>query len=203
MKKLIFLALAILFIGPVFSQDFTKVVNAKLIHWYGLDFTKAKMIGSIGFTKPDIICNRYVHEKWNGLVFSEPEKYDIGKLTGGKEINIHLDYILKRNSLVIQDNLIINENYEITKSDVQEILNEYPDEDGLGLVFVIESFNKLNDTANIWVTFFDTKTKEIFKIQKYTSEPGGFGVLNYWLGGVYDTCKQLKKDYKQWEKGIS
>lgn len=202
MKKLL-ITLSILFLFKIgFSQNFARVLNTKELNWYGVDFTEAKMIGSIGFTNPDVICDRYIHNKWNGIVFSEPEKYDIGKFTGGKEINIHLDFILERNSEVTTENLIINENYEINLVKIEELLKEYPVKEGIGLVFIVESFNKLNDTANIWVTFFDNSSKEILKTQKYTSEPGGFGVLNYWLGGVYDTCKQLKRDYRKWERDM-
>lgn len=203
MKNLL-ITLSILTLCKIgFGQNFVEVLQANELNWYGIDFTKAKMIGSIGFTNPDVICNRYIHNKWNGIVFSEPEKYDISKFIGGKEINIHLDFILERNSQVTTDNLIINEDYEIEPDKILELLKEYPVKGGVGLVFIVESFNKLNDTANIWVTFFDNNSKKILKTQKYSSEPGGFGVLNYWLGGVYNTCKQLKKDYKKWERDLS
>ena len=198
MRKLLLITFVIFFTNQLYSQNQEKIKQANEIHWYGLDFTKAKMIGSIGFTHPDIICDRYIKNKWNGIVFSEPEKYDISKITGGKDIKIHLDYILERNSIVTTENLIINENYEITNEQVQKIINEYPQDNGLGLVFIVESFNKLQDKANIWVTFFDTDSKEILKTKRYASDAGGFGVLNFWLGGVYKACKELKKDYKKW-----
>jgi hypothetical protein len=199
MKKLIFIFIVILSVNNIiYSQNIDKIKQAKEIHWYGLDFTKAKMIGSIGFTHPDIICDRYIKNKWNGIMFAESEKYDVNKVTKGKNVKIHLDYILKRNSVITTENLIINENYEITEVDVQELINAYPNDTGLGLVFIVESFNKLQETANIWVTFFDTNSKEILKTKKYSTEGGGFGVLNFWLGGVYDTFKELKKDYKKW-----
>lgn len=198
MRKLLLFTLVLLFTTQLYSQNQEKIKQADEIHWYGLDFTKAKMIGSIGFTHPDIICDRYIKNKWNGIVFSEPDKYNIGKFTGSKNVNIHLDYILERNSVVTTDNLIINEDYSLNKDQVKEMINTYPDNEGVGLVFIVESFNKLEDKANIWITFFDTETKEILKTKKYSTDAGGFGVLNFWLGGVYKACKELKKDYRKW-----
>jgi len=156
------------------------------------------MIGSMGFTNPYVVCDRYIKEKWNAAIFREHEKYNISKFTGSKEVKQHYNFILEQNSTVTSENLVINDDYEIDQEIVQGIINEYPTDDGLGLVFIIESFNKFNDSANIWITFFDTNSKKILKTKKYSGRAGGFSVLNFWLGGVYDVCKQLRKDYKRW-----
>lgn len=201
MKKLLLVIITLFMAGSGFSKGLKDVVNANEIHWFGVDFTNAKMIGSTGFTHPDIICNRYIKEKWNTYVFNEKDKYDIGKFLKGKEVIPHLDFILERNSVVSTDYLIINKDYQIEHSDIKNTIREYnTQERGIGLVFIVESFNKLEEKSNIWVTFFDTATNEIIYTQEYEVKPGGFGVLNYWLRGVYNTCKELKKDYRKWHR---
>ncbi|MDY6801069.1 MAG: hypothetical protein SVU94_07570 [Bacteroidota bacterium] len=204
MKNLLFAIITLFIYGSGFSKDLKDVVNANEIHWFGVDFTNAKMIGSTGFTHPDIICNRYIKEKWNTYVFNERDKYDIGKFLEGKEVIPHLDFILERNSVVTTDNLIIDKDYQIEYSDIKKTIQEYnTQEQGIGLVFIVESFNKLEEKANIWVTFFDTRTNELLYTQEYKVKPGGFGVLNYWLRGVYNTCKELRKDYRKWNREFS
>jgi len=204
MKNLFLAVITLLISGSGFSKGLNDVVHANEIHWFGVDFTNAKMIGSTGFTHPDIICDRYIKEKWNTYVFNERDKYDIGKFLKGKEVIPHLDFILERNSVVSTDNLIINKDYQIEHSDIRKTIREYNTQvRGIGLVFIVESFNKLEEKANIWVTFFDTATNEIIYTQEYEVKPGGFGVLNYWLGGIYNACKELKKDYRKWDRDFN
>lgn len=204
MNKLIATLSILFFCNIGFSQDLNSVVNADKIHWFGVDFTNAKMIGTPGFTNPDVICERYIQKKWNTYVFFENEKYDMSKFLKGKPVEPHLKFILDRNSVVTTDGLIINDDHQISKTDIQNTINQYNiNKNGVGLVFVVESFNKLNESANIWVTFFDMSTKNILYTNEYIVEPGGFGVLNYWLGSIYQTCKELKKDYRKWERDYS
>ncbi len=199
MKNLLLVTITLFISGSGFSKGLEDVVNANEIHWFGVDFTNARMIGSTGFTHPDIICNRYIKKKWNTYVFNERDKYDIGKFLKGKEVIPHLDFILERNSKVTTDNLIINKDYQIEHSDIKKTIKEYnTQERGIGLVFIVESFNKLEETASIWVTFFDIPTNKLIYTQEYEVKPGGFGVLNYWLRGTYNTCKELRKDYRKW-----
>ncbi|MEE4196778.1 MAG: hypothetical protein V2I54_03975 [Bacteroidales bacterium] len=204
MRSILITFFLLFILNSGFTKNLNDVVYANEIHWYGVDFTNAKMIGSTGFTHPDIICDRYIKEKWNTYVFNEKDKYDIGKFLKGKEVVNHLDFILERNSVITTDNLIINHDHQIEQSAIKNTITSYnTNERGIGLVFIVESFNKLEESASIWVTFFDIHTNELIYTREYEVEPGGFGVLNYWLGSIYETCKQLRKDYRKWHREFS
>ncbi|MFO7827454.1 MAG: hypothetical protein R6V23_02425 [Bacteroidales bacterium] len=204
MRSLLFTIISLFILNTAFANGLSDVVNSDEIHWYGVDFTNAKMIGSIGFTHPDIICDRYIKKKWNTYVFLEDHKYDISKFLKGKEVVPHMDFMLEGNSVITTDNLIINNDHQIAFADVKNTIEDYDTQDnGIGLVFIVESFNKLEETASIWVTFFNTRTNEVLYTEEYVVEPGGFGVLNYWLGSIYETCKQLRRDYRKWHREFS
>jgi hypothetical protein len=47
--------------------------------FYGLDFSKIKMIGSEGFTNPTDIVDRFFFE-WNNMMFDEKSKYNVKKV---------------------------------------------------------------------------------------------------------------------------
>ena len=113
MRSILITFFLLFILNSGFTKNLNDVVYANEIHWYGDDFTNAKMIGSTGFTHPDIICDRYIKKKWNTYVFNEKDKYDIGKFLKGKEVVNHLDFILERNSVITTDNLIINHDHQI------------------------------------------------------------------------------------------
>lgn len=185
------------------GQNMSKVIATQEFNWYGLDFSRAKMIGSQGFIDPDAVVNKYIHGVWNNVIKGEFKKYDPGKQLD-KTANIYMDVCNKRNKLVKEEGLIIDEDYNLLPKDIQSIVNEYPKKsDGdMGLVFIVESFNKTDEKGYIWLTFFDEKTGEIFVTERVEGKAGGFGFRNYWLGAVYNVLKNTKKLYKGWVKNF-
>lgn len=177
-----------------------KALSSSEVVWYGLDFTKARMIGSLGFTDPDDIADRFL-KNWNQLIISENEKYDIAKFYSKKEVHYNIEMTNSRNEKIDADKLVIDEDYEISKDDITSVISEYEDGDhtaGLGLVYIIESFNKIKGKGNIWVTFFDIASGEVIHTEKMEGKPGGFGLKNYWARTVYDVMKKCKKEFKKW-----
>src|SRR5436309_251535 len=75
-RYLITTGLFLLFSLPVFSQISVKdFQNAEAV-WYGLDFTQARLIGSLGFQEPEKIRNDFF-DSWNSLLLVESDKYDL------------------------------------------------------------------------------------------------------------------------------
>jgi len=185
-----------------FSQNYKKVVESKKLIWCGLDFSLAKMIGSTGFRYPDNICYRYIHVKWNGVIFEEKTKYNVGRYLGNKQVEYHLELIQNRNAAVTPDSLITDFTYSISKEEIISAIEEYPtfETDGIGLVFMVESFSKIEDLAHIWVTFFDCETKEVYLTQRISGESGGMGIVSYWANAVNNVMKNCRKEYYFWVK---
>jgi len=201
-QKSLFLFVIVGFLSfEIYAQDIGRVISTPEFNWYGLDFTEAKMIGSAGFTDSDAVVNKYINKGWNDLLKTEFKKFDPGKPMGKKAVH-YFEVCNERNKTVIEEGLIIDEEYNLLPKDIQDIVNEYPkiSDGGMGLVYIVESFNKNDVKGYIWMTFFDEKTGEILLTERVAGAPKGFGFRNYWLGAVYEVMKLSKKQYKDWVK---
>lgn len=177
------------------------IKNADEIVYFGLDFSKVRLIGSEGFSNPPDIKARYFRS-WNMVVVNEASKYDLKKAFKKDVIRRDLSVIEERNTLPDAEALVINSSYSIDREDVESVISTYKGEydSGVGLVFIVESFNKTGEIGKMWVTFFDIETKEVLVTRRYSGEPGGFGLRNYWVRTVYNVINQVEDDYNDWLK---
>ncbi len=204
MKKLILILALVLYFAPTaFSQNVTNIFNLSSCTWYGLDFSKVKLIGSEGFNDTQAIKDQFF-SSWNYLVLNEPEKYNIGKAFNKQNVDYYLDVINERNKLPEIDDLVTaDNNYSISEDEVKSIISEYRSEgkSGMGIVFIMESFNKYIEEGTMWVTFFDIESRKVLFADKLSGKAGGFGFRNYWAKTYYNVIKEVeKKKYKQWRK---
>ena len=179
-----------------------RIRQANSIVWFGLDFSKAQLIGSEGFTDPVDIKERFF-DKWNRLIIDEADKYNFRRTFQKESLEYDLSVVEERNKMPEADELVINSEYSLSQEEAEAVVSQYRSSEfteGLGLVFVIESFNKPEQKGHMWVTFFDIATHEIVLIKKYSGEAGGFGLRNYWARSVYEVIEQLEKGYKIWLK---
>ncbi len=203
MKKISILSAFVFCTLPVvMAQMNSKVVNSSTLVWAGLDFSRAKMIGSEGFTDPDAIAPGFF-DKWNQLVIQEAKKYDIAKAYDKVEIIHDLSVVNEQNKAVDANELVINEPYQFNPGDVENIVKNYnrlKNDSGVGLLYIVEYFSKLDSRGSIYIVFFDLATQEILHQKQYITKPGGFGLRNYWANTVYETIKDSGKDYKKSSK---
>jgi len=160
------------------------------ITWLGLDFSKAKLVGSAGFTDPAQIQSYYFNT-WNSIVLTESDKYNISKYYKKPTVKSNLDIVKSRNGKVSASSLVTDNSYAISEKDVEAVVKNYRlKEGGEGLLMVVESFSKIEELANVYVVKFDTKTGKIIEIKKQTGKPSGFGIRNYWLGAILNVMKK-------------
>ncbi|MGK7392454.1 MAG: hypothetical protein ACNS60_19020 [Candidatus Cyclobacteriaceae bacterium M2_1C_046] len=195
MKKLFLLGL--LTISCIISNAQSPKLAETEIIYFGIDFSEAKLIGSDGFTDPDRIQSHFFDE-WNELMLNEPEKYDIKGLYRRDKVHHDLSVVEERNDTPEPDDLVINSSYSFEEGQLERIISNYDSEEyneGLGLVYVVETLNKTAEHAKINVVFFDVSTKEILWNKEYTVAPGGFGFRNFWARAFYNVMKESGKDY--------
>lgn len=196
MKKIILLLSVLCAYSTVSSQSLLK---SDEIIWAGIDFSNAKLIGSGGFNDPEKIVD-YYYDEWNRLVVREADKYDVAKFyKKDKSIN-DFSVVDERNDMPDPDEVVTNEAYGFDENTLADIVSNYNLEEynsGLGLVYVVESFNKLEEHAKLNVVFFDIATQDILWSKQYMIKPGGFGFRNYWARTIYDTMKESAKDFKK------
>ena len=136
---------------------------------------------------------------------NEAKKYDLKRFFRKDNVYNDLNPVQESNSKIDPDNFTSINSYKFTDANtaIQEVVNKYPKgdkADGIGVVFIIESFNKSEQIAILYVTFFDIASKKILYKEQMSGKPGGFGLRNYWVGAIMDILKQIDSNqYKYWK----
>lgn len=172
----------------------------KKFTWYGVDFRLARFVGSKGFNNPEAIQKNFI-PKWNTIVLEEQDKYDIKSALRIKDYGYKIEWMMEMNNEVDVASVIQNDSYSITAEKVKEHIKAFhgAEGNGIGIVFVVESFNKYDEKGYFWVTFFDESTKEVILTEKIGGAPGGLSFGNYWCGSIHDVIKQIKSSkQKKW-----
>ncbi len=178
------------------------IKNAKDIIWFGVDCSQMQCIGKFGFTNPEDIAKRMVHE-WNDLFIIEHKKFNINGAFKKDDFIYDLQPVEAQNESIDPKTLVVSDPHKFDEAIIQKLIQNYVNEQyakGLGLVFIVETLNKLETHSKVHVVFFDIDSKEIVQAVKYTGKPGGFGFRNYWANSFYDIIEQLGKDYHRWYK---
>lgn len=175
------------------------------VAWLGLDFTEARFIGDrerLG-SHSDVL---HLMEAINQLIINEPTKYDIAEAIERTRIEKAINITSNRNSVLEVGELLSDKSKDYQRlkpSDIEAIIGEYDFEDltGIGLMFNVESFSKMDESASVWVTFINMDTKEVLFTQRLTGKPGGFGLRNYWGRSIYSIIESVKKkEYEMWRR---
>ena len=201
MKKLVFAISAIVFLAFVAKAQYntSDIFNEDEIIFFGLDFSRAKLVGTDGFSDPQDIQNR-LFDAWNNLFISESDKYDLSEATGISNVNISFKKVNERNQLPDAEKLVTNDDYSFGLDVVEEVIASYREKDheGIGLLFVIESFNKPQERGYMWVTFFDISSGKVLLSEKMSGKARGFGIRNYYAKTYFNVIKEIGKT--TWEK---
>lgn len=205
MKKILLVACTVLF-GTMLSQNTAKdLFNTNSIVWYGLNFSQAKMVGQFdqavgaGAASASEIKNKWI-SAWNGLIISEPQNFKLAEAFNKDEVYNDLAPTDKQNQTIKNDDLMSSNDYSFAdpKKTVNSIISKLSGGDkteGIGVTFIVESFNKITNQATVYVTVFDIKTKTVLITEKVTGKPAGIGLRNFWGGAIKHIIKQIKSDY--------
>lgn len=213
MKKTALLLLVFLSIFNLnaFSQKIytsADVFTEKKMVWYGLDFTHCKFIGQPTihgnfYKAPDYVV-KYFFKDWNMIPLKEGEKYDIGKAFDKDYIYFDIDTVLARGQRYKSDSLIAFSNaYTLAINSFPDIIKSYGGiaTEGIGVVYLVESYNSINELATYYCIVFDVASKKILLQEKITGRPQGGSVKTYWAGAFREALKKNTKVYKKWKKG--
>lgn len=206
MKPLKLIALFILISSTAFGQTKSDVFKEDVpVTWLGLDFSTTKLIGDrekFG-SESDV---RHLLDAWNGLIINEPEKFDIAKSIDKKSVENAIAVTRDHNAELDVMSMFSDEPKDylhVKPSDVEQIVSGYDfkGKTGIGLMFIVESFNKINEEGSIWVTFINMDSKEVLFSERMAAPPKGFGMRNFWAGCVYTILTKMeKKEFEMWRK---
>ena len=190
------------------AQDF---LSGDEIVWYGLDFSKAKFIGAFDQGAGAAPVTGYELKTkymlaWNMLIVNESAKYDLKRTLKKTSVFNDLSIVEKTNSKIDDDKIMSFNDYKFDDADktINSIINGYAvgeKKQGIGVVFIVESFNKGQQQGTVYVTIFDIKTKKVLIKEKIIGKAGGIGIRNYWAKSIFNVMVQVEKTfYKQWKK---
>jgi hypothetical protein len=175
------------------------------VTWLGVDFSAVKFIGDrerFG-SESDV---RHLFDAWNDLIVKEADKYNIASAIHRKTITNEIDVTKEHNTEVDVIAVFSDDKKDyvhLSKEGVVEIVTSYDFKGltGLGLMFNVESFSKLNGEASIWITFVNMETKEVLLTERMTAPPGGAGMRNYWASSMLKIIEEIKKkEFNVWQK---
>jgi len=187
------------------QNTYEDVFTKSRMTWFGLDYSKVKLIQGGGVKVPADIKLRYA-QSWNGLFIEESSKYDLSRHYSKVLVAKDLKAVTNANKTINVDELVTyDEGYAVSKEEVAEMVKQYDSKaaEGIGLVYIVESFSKKNSRAVVHVTFFDIRTRNILFHKKMEGKPGGAGVRNYWAKAIYDVLEQSKKKWRRWRKNAA
>jgi hypothetical protein len=205
MKK-VFLSLLIATNCSIFSQNSVKdIFTAKSMVWYGLDFSEAKMIGQFdqavgaGMATPGDLKTKWI-PAWNSVIISEPKIFKIKEAFKKDDVFYDIASTEKQNQTINSSELMTYNPYSFkdaqkTVSNVVSKLTGGEKTEGIGVVFVVESFDKSMDEATVYVTIFDIKTKSVLVSEKIIGKPVGIGLRNFWAGAIKHIIKEIDSSY--------
>jgi hypothetical protein len=205
-RKTIIFILSFILSWPAFTQTKSEVFDPNTeVTWLGLDFSGAKFIGDrerLG-SESDI---HHLLDALNELMVKEADKYNVAAALQKKKIEYGTEVTTEHNAGLDVLSMISAEGKDhvhLKPGDVEEIISSYDlkGKSGIGLMFNVESFNKLIEEGSFWVTFVNMGTKEVLFTERLTAPPSGFGMRNFWAGSVNGVLTKIKKkEFENWRK---
>ncbi len=168
--------------------------------WLGMDFTRAEFIDVK--PTPSELKNEYI-PRWNGLLVLEWYKFDIEEYFAPNNVKVRFKKTLERNWEIDTSDLKKGSDDAVKKltwNDVEEIASAYEGytDKALGLLFVVERFDKDRNFAVIWVSFLDLQEGDLIVTGRMTGKPGGGGVVEYWGEAVFEVIELTPHELDDW-----
>lgn len=176
------------------------VRNARSMIWFGLDFSDARFIGP--FEEKAKIKDVTI-PTWNGLFVTEKGLMgpgnDLKKLLGMSYVFIDLSVVSQRNNDIAVEDLFGNTDKETTpwnEDKIAGMIKKYDpvEKDGIGLVLIVENYDKTTEMAVVWVTYFDPASKVVIRTRKYFGKAGGPGQTKHWNTAIINILNELRKN---------
>ncbi len=209
MKKIFTLLLAVVALSAAAQKQYTAkdYFEVKTMVWYGIDYSKARFIGSFNqFKDAGSISGKDMVDKyfpgWNDVVIKEGEKYNLAKFFNKSSVTNDLTSVTKINAATNPDGIMQNGDYTLDASQIPAMVAKYDGQlsEGLGAVFITESYNHDKEQGSYYVVIFDIASKKVLITEKYTEKSGGFGIRNYWISTAHKAFEEIADDYGKWKK---
>src|SRR5260221_13331927 len=202
--KALFTVLLLTATGFVHGQTASAVFDPKTpVTWLGLDFYGAKFVGDqAAFTAANNTKNLLA--SWNELLLKEAGKYNVGRSLRKRNVTNNFSETNKHNEGLDFNSMLSDKAGDpIDKEMVRSVVAGYDfgGLNGLGLMFKVESFDRVAVKGTLWVTFINLSSKQVIFTERMSADPGGLGMRNYWARAVLVILERMEgKVAKEWRK---
>ena len=197
MKKHLLFLMTIISITVLQAQDASLVWSSLTMSWFGVDFTKVKVLGLED--SPHKIRDEYF-KPWNDVTID----MDLTKLFGKNAVYKDPNGITKENLARETETMNTGEEVELTDGVIADRVKQMSTGSkkvGLGLVFIAQSLNKATGNGIFHIVFFDIASRKVVWHKKLTGKANGSNPKTAWGGAVKDVFNQIdKKEFKAWKK---
>jgi hypothetical protein len=205
MRKLLlpFLFLLLPFTGN--SQYLEQVYLAAEVTWFGIDFSRAKMVGDFGDDNTGNSLRDKYFEEWNKLILDEPGRYELALFFHKRVAHLSLEKVTEQNrsfdatSLLLPSGSMVE---PLKKTEIEEMAIQYSDEKekGIGVFMIVESFDKSKALGALDLVFFDRRSGFVYFAKRFHKVPEGFGIRNFWAKTIYLALDETYKSWNKWRK---
>ena len=174
-----------------YQFDIDKVIEASKIYYYGVDFS------TFVLENPRKLGQENELDKYIGAWYAyfekeiPPENY-LKRWIRKEELILRQQSLQELNKDINRDwitysaeGIPIEQVLELNK----EHLSLISEDEGIGFVIIIDSFNKQNETVTGIYNFFDISTGELLWSAKAVGGAGGKGMTGHWGYGMISSLK--------------
>jgi len=184
------------------QQDIFNRMGPKIV-WLGLDFTQVRIVGPLGTVEKDELIPLF--DDINMVVITERSKYNFEAALRKDEVPYNLEIVTKLNSEINPIRAIAyaseEESARLNEEAVSVLVKQYKFEnkEGIGLVFFMETLDKVREKGTMWVTFFSLSDRNVLFTERMSGTAGGISFRNHWVRPVYEVIDQIRNTkFHEW-----
>ena len=177
----------VLAVGIAMAQTSMKEVRS--VTFYGVDFTKAKVVGA-EYRATDMIR---AFGNTNQAFMNEPNRFNVAKALKVAIERMQLTTVRERNLAIPYDALSTVEVAEaLSEEQVAEVVAAYPEGSGYGALILGEEINGATSQVRLRMVVFDRTSREIVYQRVADIEVEGTTPRELWTEGIYIFLKKWK-----------
>ena len=177
----------VLVAGIAIAQTSMKEVRS--VTFYGVDFTKAKVVGAEYRASDMIRAFGYTNQAF----MNKPNRYNVAKALKVAIERMQLTTARERNRAIPYDALATVEVVEaLSAEQVAEVVAAYPEGSGYGALILGEEINAAMSQVRLRMIVFDRASREIVYQRVAYVEAEGVTPREKWTDGIYKFLKKWK-----------
>ena len=167
----------------------TPMGEVRSVTFYGVDFTKAKVVGA-EYRATDMIR---AFGNTNQAFMNEPNRFNVAKALKVVVERMQLTTARERNLAIPYDALSTVEVAEaLSEEQVAEVVAAYPEGSGYGALMLGEEINGATSQVRLRMVVFDRTSREIVYQRVSYVEVEGSTPRELWTEGIYIFLKKWK-----------